>query len=233
MVDRRTSASETAGPDKLKSASERLCKAYSTSRFVCPLAFRSTPPHDRQAQVILAIQGEVAFRYGVDLSDDGRGAEPVDNLVLVARGRGGVRRGLRDHQLRGHAALHRFGDGEHVVAAGTRVARSAPCVVSSGSAEIEFGEFAAIGVPLEDHGLGPVVPHGRGEDEVLVDEVGLLVLALALDNGEIMSAIATVGAAVEGCEIDIALVVVGFVDRQPAGVGVVAVEGAAGGGVEG
>src|SRR5882762_1080271 len=186
----------------------------------------------REAGVAFGVRHEVAGGDGVDAVDDGSGANPVHDFVFVAQAGVGVGAGLGDDESRGKAASHRFGDAQDMVAAGLGVARSTVVVGDAVAADVEFVEFGAVSIPLEDDGLGPVMPDGSADDDVLVDQDRGVRDGPASHSFGIQSNYTFVFVKIDGAvltgEFDVGGFVVGFVNGEAARIGVVAAEGAAG-----
>ena len=94
------------------------------------------------------------------------------------------------------------------------------------AAEVQFGEFGAVGVPLEHHHLRPVMPDWSSQNDVLIDP-DVAILLRALRDGQMLLAKAAILAAVGIGKIDRTLVVEGFMYCQATGIGVMSSEIAA------
>src|SRR5260370_24297361 len=123
-----------------------------------------------QPQAALGVAREVTLRYRVDLSDDGRSAQPVHHLVFVVRNGVRMRGNLCDDQVRGQTALHGLSGAEHVVGSRLGIAGRTKIVRLAVAAKAELQELRAIAVPLENHGLGPVMPDGSSDRYILAQE---------------------------------------------------------------
>ena len=193
-----------------------------------------------QAQVAVAVLDQETLGDRIDAVDDGCGVDPVHDLVLVAAGGRGVSAGLGIHERRSEAALHGFGNRQDVVTAGFGIAGLAVVIGHAVAADAQFLEFGAVGVPLEHDALGPVVPEGCSDDDVLIDveDAGAAAFrngmqnAFALDLGEAGFGRLAVDVTVLLGKVDVGGVVVALMNRQAAGVGMVAAEAAAGRGPE-
>src|SRR5262249_50243412 len=124
----------------------------------------------RQPQVSARVLDEEAIRPWINLGKNRCGAQPVHDLVLVAKRWRRMSRGLSDHEPRRQPTRHRLGQAGYVVPAGAGITGRSIVVVGSGAAEIQLRELRAVGVPLKHHHLRPVVPDGGSENDVLVDE---------------------------------------------------------------
>ena len=142
------------------------------------------------------------------------------------------RLGLRDHEERRQAARHGLGNAHDVMAAGAGIARCAKIVVGTRTTKVQFGEFGAIGVPLEHHHLRPIVPDRRGQHRVLAYPDIAMVLCATGDRQPVLGDAAVLAAVGVG-EIDRALIVGGLMHRKPAGVRMVSAKIAAGRCLEG
>ena len=120
---------------------------------------------------------------------------------------------------------------------GAAVAGGTVIVVQAGAAEIEFGEFRAVRVPLEHHRLGPVVPERCGQRVVARDQqVAARDLVDRTERRHARQSVRTrqaVGEPVVLRERDRARQIEAFMDRQPARIGLVAVKRAPRRGAEG
>src|SRR5260370_19388724 len=152
-----------------------------------------------QPQAALGVAREVTLRYRVDLSDDGRSAQPVHHLVFVVRNGVRMRGNLCDHQVRGQAALHGLSGAEHVVGSRLGIAGRTKIVRLAVAAKAELQELRAIAVPLENHGLCPVMPHGSSDSYILTQDESaphsstfVRVVIVACDNREALRSVVAV-----------------------------------------
>jgi hypothetical protein len=119
--------------------------------------------------ISLLIDGEVPGGHGIDLRDDGARAQPIHDLIFIAAGRRRVRGRLRDDERRTESARHFLRDGDDVVAAGPRISGQAVVVRRAEAAKVQFDEFGALRIPLENDRLRSVMPERRADDEILID----------------------------------------------------------------
>src|SRR5579859_6170264 len=124
------------------------------------------------------------------------------------------------------------------MSAGLGITRGAKIVGDAIAAQTELLELRSIAVPLEDHGLGPVMPNGSCDHQVLAQEdIGRLAAhqrgSIAHINSRQSSLAVTVDAPVSVGEIEVAHVVKRLVNRQPSWPGVVPAKKAAGRGEKG
>src|SRR5258708_26175648 len=120
-----------------------------------------------QAQAALGVAREVTLRYRVDLSDDGSSVQPIHHFIFVVRNRVRVRGHVCDDQVRGQTALHGFSGAEHVVGSRLGIAGRSKIVSLAVAAKVQLQELGTIAVPLENHGLGPVMPDGGSDRYIL------------------------------------------------------------------
>ena len=114
-----------------------------------------------------------------------------------------------------------------MVAAGTGVARGAKVVRGTSAAKIQLDKFRAVGVPLKDDGLGPVMPERRADDEIFVDEDVRIVVSgprkelerpIGIDRREAVVFAVSINLAIFCGKVNVRHIVVGFVDDEPAGI---------------
>src|SRR5664279_1641072 len=123
------------------------------------------------------------------------------------------------------------------MAAGFGVPAPTVIVGAAIAPEIQLLKFGSVGEPLENDGLCPIVPDGCADNHVLVkidggvpvlDLVGGFPQDVAVDGGQAQDASVPVYGPVLVGKVRVRDVVVGFMHRKSAGIGMVSVVHAAG-----
>src|SRR5262252_2307280 len=118
------------------------------------------------------------------------------------------------------------------MASGFGIARRAPGIGRSVPAKIQLRKLGSIRVPLKHDTLAPVVPDRSSDNNVLINEHRALVVRFLVEHMRVEGYEAVRNVPVHGAvltrQINVGGVVVGFMNRQTSGIGMVSVIHAAG-----